>query len=147
MSINAIAIALMVAVIGLNSWRAYVHRDDVMPTKLPWVPIQVGKQRSFVNQQRDAGMFIEKVRRSAILTNQSHLFSHKDSTNGYLEYGLTSILVGAPKPVAPVVEADTVWDDGDANDEIPDIVDGGNAFSMFDAIDFGNAFGMFFGSA
>jgi hypothetical protein len=134
----------MVAVIGLNSWRAYVHRDDVMPTKLPWVPIQVGKQRSFVNQQRDAGMFIEKVRRSAILTNQSHLFSHKDSTNGYLEYGLTSILVGAPKPV---VEADIVWDDGDANDEIPDIVDGGNAFSMFDAIDFGNAFGMFFGSA
>lgn len=134
----------MVAVIGLNSWRAYLHQDDVMPTKLPWVPIQVGKQRSFVNQQRDAGMFIEKVRRSAILTNQSHLFSHKDSTNGYLEYGLTSILVGAPKPV---VEADTVWDDGDANDEIPDIVDGGNAFSMFDAIDFGNAFGMFFGSA
>ena len=134
----------MVAVIGLNSWRAYVHRDDVMPTKLPWVPIQVGKQRSFVNQQRDAGMFIEKVRRSAILTNQSHLFSHKDSTNGYLEYGLTSILVGAPKPV---VEADTVWDGGDADDQISDIVDGGNAFSLFDAIDFGNAFGMFFGSA
>jgi hypothetical protein len=115
-----------------------------MPTKLPWVPIQVGKQRSFVNQQRDAGMFIEKVRRSAILTNQSHLFSHKDSTNGYLEYGLTSILVGAPKPV---VEADTVWDGGDADDQISDIVDGGNAFSLFDAIDFGNAFGMFFGSA
>ncbi len=144
MSINAIAIALMVAVIGLNSWRAYLHQDDVMPTKLPWVPIQVGKQRSFVNQQRDAGMFIEKVRRSAILTNQSHLFSHKDSTNGYLEYGLTSILVGAPKPV---VEADTVWDGGDADDQISDIVDGGNAFSLFDAIDFGNAFGMFFGSA
>jgi hypothetical protein len=134
----------MVAVIGLNSWRAYLHQDDVMPTKLPWVPIQVGKQRSFVNQQRDAGMFIEKVRRSAILTNQSHLFSHKDSTNGYLEYGLTSILVGAPKPV---VEADTVWDGGDADDQISDIVDGGNAFSLFDAIDFGNAFGMFFGSA
>jgi hypothetical protein len=134
----------MVAVIGLNSWRAYLHQDDVMPTKLPWVPIQVGKKRSFVNQQRDAGMFIEKVRRSAILTNQSHLFSHKDSTNGYLEYGLTSILVGAPKPV---VEADTVWDGGDADDQISDIVDGGNAFSLFDAIDFGNAFGMFFGSA
>lgn len=144
MSINAIAIALMVAVIGLNSWRAYLHQDDVMPTKLPWVPIQVGKQRSFVNQQRDAGMYVEKVRRSAILTNQSHLFSHKDSTNGYLEYGLTSILVGAPKPV---VEPEIIWSGGDADDQISDIVDGGNAFSLFDAIDFGNAFSTFFGSA
>jgi hypothetical protein len=145
MDINAIAMWLMVSVIGLYTWRAYLHQGDVMPSKLPWVPIQVGKQRSFVNQQRDAGMHIEKVRRSAILTNQSHLFSHKDSTNGYLEYGLTSILIGPPRPV---VEPEIIWSGGDADDQISDVVDGGNAFSMFDAIDFGNAFSVFFvGSA
>ncbi len=127
----------MTVIIGLNSWRAYLHQDDVMPTKLPWVPIQVGKQRSFVNQQRDAGMYVEKVRRSAILTNQSHLFSHKDSTNGYLEYGLTSILVAPPKPV---LLPESNWDAGNAESEIPDVIDGGNAFSLFDVIDFGSAF-------
>jgi hypothetical protein len=144
MDINAIVMWLMVSVIGLYTWRAYLHMGDPPPSTLPWVPIDANKQRSFVNQTRDAGMYVERVRRAAILSNPSRLFSFKGSTNGYLEYGLTSILVGAPKPV---VEPEIIWSGGDADDQISDIVDGGNAFSLFDAIDFGNAFSTFFGSA
>jgi hypothetical protein len=139
MNINAIALGLMALVIGLYTWRAYLHRDDPPPSTLPWVPIDVNKPRSFVNMTRDAGMFIERVRRSAILSGPG-VFSYKDSTNGYLEYSLTGILVGPPKPVCPV-PPNVVWSDGTATDEICDNVDAGGAFGMYDAIDFGGAAG------
>lgn len=131
---------LMAVVIGLYSWRAYLHQDDYVPSALPWVPIDVNKHRSFTSMTRDAGMYIERMRRSAILSNHSHVFSFKGSTNGYLEYGLTSILVGAPEPVCPA-EENVVWSDGGAADEICDIVDAGGAFGGYDAIDFGGAAG------
>ena len=140
MNINVIVLGLLFTVIGLYSWRAYLHQDDAPPSFLPWVPIQVGKERSFVNQTRDAGMFIERTRRTAIISNQPSIFSYKGSTNGYLEYGLSGICVCPPKPICPVAP-NVVWSDGDADDEICDIVDAGGAFGMYDAVDFGGAAG------
>ena len=140
MNINVIVLGLLFTVIGLYSWRAYLHQDDAPPSFLHWVPIRVGKERSFVNQTRDAGMFIERTRRTAIISNQPSIFSYKGSTNGYLEYGLSGICVCPPKPICPVAP-NVVWSDGDADDEICDIVDAGGAFGMYDAVDFGGAAG------
>jgi len=140
MNINVIVLGLLFTVLGLYSWRAYLHQDDAPPSFLPWVPIRVGKERSFVNQTRDAGMFIERTRRAAILSNPSTFFSYKASTNGYLEHGLTGILVGIPKPVCPPAP-NVIFSNGDADDEICDIVDSGGAFGGYDAVDFGGAAG------
>jgi len=140
MNINVIVLGLLITVLGLYSWRAYLHQDDAPPSFLPWVPIRVGKERSFVNQTRDAGMFIERTRRAAILSNPSTFFSYKASTNGYLEHGLTGILVGIPKPVCPPAP-NVIFSNGDADDEICDIVDSGGAFGGYDAVDFGGAAG------
>lgn len=140
MNINLIVLGVLFTLLGLYSWKAYTTSSGSTPNFLPWVPIQVGKQRSFVNQTRDAGMFIERTRRAAILSNPSTFFSYKASTNGYLEHGLTGILVGLPKPVCPVAP-NVVWSDGDADDNICDNVDAGGAFGGYDVIDFGGAAG------
>lgn len=129
----------MFTLLGLYSWKAYTTPEST-PNFLPWVPIQVGKQRSFVNQTRDAGMFIERTRRTAIISNQSFIPSYKGSTNGYLEYGLSGICVCPPKPVCPVAP-NVVWSDGDADDEICDNIDAGGAFGGYDVVDFGGAAG------
>ena len=128
---------LMAMVIGLYSWRAYLHQDDPAPSQLPWVPIDVNKHRSFTSMTRDAGMYIERVRRQAIIGNP-YVFSYKDSTNGYLEAGLTGICVCAPRAVCPAAP-NVVWSDGVADEEICDTVDAGGALGMYDTIDFGGA--------
>jgi hypothetical protein len=140
MNINVIVLGLLLTVLGLYSWKAYSQPIESVPTFLPWVPIQVGKQRSFVNQTRDAGMSIERTRRTAIISNQSSTFSYKGSTNGYLEYGLSGICICPPKPICPVAP-NVVWSDGDADDVICDNVDAGGAFGGYDVIDFGGAAG------
>lgn len=140
MNINVIVLGLLLTVIGLYSWKAYSQPIESVPTFLPWVPIQVGKQRSFVNQTRDAGMSIERTRRTAIISNQSSTFSYKGSTNGYLEYGLSGICICPPKPICPVAP-NVVWSDGDADDVICDNVDAGGAFGGYEVIDFGGAAG------
>jgi hypothetical protein len=140
MNINAVAVWLLAAIVGLYTWRAYLHQDDPPPSELPWVPIDVRKTKVYVSQTKDAGMHVEYSRRLAILRNKPLVPSYKDSTNGYLEYSLTGIgyrppesVCGPPKPV--------IWSDGDADDEICDIVDAGGAFGMYEAIDFGGAAG------
>jgi hypothetical protein len=140
MNINVIVLGLLLTVLGLYSWKAYSQPIESVPTFLPWVPIQVGKQRSFVNQTRDAGMSIERTRRTAIISNQSSTFSYKGSTNGYLEYGLSGICICPPKPICPVAP-NVVWSDGDADDVICDNVDAGGAFGGYEVIDFGGAAG------
>jgi hypothetical protein len=140
MNINVIVLGLLLTVLGLYSWKAYSQPIESVPTFLPWVPIQVGKQRSFVNQTRDAGMSIERTRRTAIISNQSSTFSYKGSTNGYLEYSLSGICICPPKPVCPAAP-NVVWSDGDADDVICDNVDAGGAFGGYDVIDFGGAAG------
>ncbi len=143
MDINAIVLLLMASVVGFYTWRAFLHKDDPLPSGLPWVPIDANKHRSFVSMTRDAGMYTERTRRTAIISNPNANYGYKGSTNGSLEWNfLTSICVCPPRgeavcPPAPNV----VWSDGDAGDEICDGVDAGGAFGGYDAVDFGGAGG------
>jgi hypothetical protein len=147
MNINVLVMALLSAIIGLYTWRAFLHQNEPPPSQLPWVPIDVNKQRSFVNQTRDAGMYTERARRVAIIGNPTGVFSYKGSTNGSLEWNfLTGICVcpgRLPQPVEPVCPPapNVVLSAGDADDEICDNIDAGGAFGGYEAIDFGGATG------
>jgi hypothetical protein len=142
MDINAIVLLLMVSMVGLYTWRAFLHMDDPPPSQLPWVPLDVNKPRSFVNKTNDAGMFIERVRRTAIIGNPSGSVGFKGSTNGSLEWNfLTSVCVCPPRKEVCPPAPNVVWSDGDADDEICDNVDAGGAFGMYDVVDFGGAGG------
>lgn len=140
MNINAAVLWLMVAIVGLYSWRAYLHQDDPPPSHLPWVPIDVRKTKVYVSQTKDAGMYTEFQRRTAIIGNPTRGVSYKDSTNGSLEYGLTGICI-CPKEVCPPDPAPVIWSNGDADDTICDGVDAGGAFGGYDVVDFGGAAG------
>lgn len=141
MNINLLVVGLIAVLVSYYAYTGFLNRDKPPPSELPWVPIQVGKSRSFVNQVRDAGMFTEATRRKAIIRNPDAKFSYKDSTNGAMEwYFLSSVCVcpGRIKPICPSAP-DVVWSDGDANDEICDIVDAGGAAGMYDIVNFGGA--------
>jgi len=93
MGINAIVLGLMAIAILLYSVQAYQSAETV-PTDLPWVPIQAGKTRSFHSQTRDASMYTERMRRTAIISNPDLIVGNKGSTNGSLEWNfLTGICV------------------------------------------------------
>lgn len=142
MNINVVVMALLTAIIGLYSWRAFLHKDEPPPSQLPWVPLDVNKPRSFVNKTSDAGLHIERIRRTAIIGNPSGAVSYKGSTNGSLEWNfLTSVCVCPPKQVCPTEPSPVVWSNGDANDEICDNVDAGGAFGGYDVVDAGGALG------
>ena len=140
MNINAAVLWVMVAIVGLYSWRAYLHQDEPPPSLLPWVPIDVRKTKVYVSQTKDAGMYTEFQRRTAIIGNPSRGVSYKDSTNGSLEFGLTGICVCPPRQVCGPPEP-VIWSNGDADDTICDGVDAGGAFGGYDTIDFGGAAG------
>ena len=139
MNINAAAIWLLAAIVGLYAWRAYLHRDEPPPSELPWIPIDVRKNKVYVSKTKDAGMFVEYQRRVANIRNRPLIPSYKGADNGWLDYGLTGIclcpkaICGPPEPV--------IWSAGDADDQICDNVDAGGAFGMYDEIDFGGAAG------
>lgn len=138
MNINAIVLGLMSLLAGFYAWKAYFHVEgSEAPSMLPWVPIDVRKNKVYVSQTRDAGMFTERSRRLAVLTNQPGTFSYKGSTNGYLEYALTALCV-CPANICPPAP-NVVWDGGNAESEVCDIVDGGDAYTEADVVDFGNA--------
>lgn len=141
MDINVIAVALLVTVLGFYTWKAFLRKDAPPPTGLPWVPIDANKPRTFVNKTSDAGLHIERVRRTAIIGNPTGNFSYKGSTNGSLEWNfLTSICVCPPRgPVCPPEPTPVIWSNGDADDEICDNVDAGGAFGGYDVVDFGGA--------
>jgi len=138
MDINVLAMAFMMSVLGFYTLKYFFRKDDDPPSQLPWVPIDVNKQRTFVNQTRDAGMFTERARRVAILKNHGDTFSYKGSDNGYLESLLTGIAF-LPGEVCPAEPIPVIWSNGDADDDICDIVDAGGAFGGYDSIDFGGA--------
>jgi hypothetical protein len=142
MNNNVIVAALLTAIIGLYSWRAFLHQNEPPPSQLPWVPIDANKHRSFVNKTSDAGLYIERVRRTAIIGNPSGNVGYKGSTNGSLEWNfLTSVCVCPPRqPICPPAP-NVVWSSGDANDEICDVVDAGGAFGGYEVVDTGGAFG------
>ena len=127
---------IMLAALGYFMTYAFFHGDKPPPSQLPWVPIDVRKNKVYVSQTRDAGMYIERTRRTAIIGNKDG----KVGPSGYLDAFLTAICV-CPVPFVPICPPapDVVWDGGNASSEICDIVDGGNAQSEYDAIDFGNA--------
>ena len=141
MNINYIVLGVLALVAAFFTSKSYFRLDDSVPSQLPWVPIDVRKNKVYVSQTRDAGMFTERQRRVAIIGNKPGVFSYKDSTNGYLEYALTAILASPfiPTPVCPPAP-NVIWNGGNATSEVCDIVDGGTAFSDADAVDFGNAF-------
>ena len=141
MNINLLMIGLMVVVIGYQAYNAYLSMDEPEKPRLPWVPIDVRKTKHYVSQTRDAGMYIERQRRIAVIGNREFFPSYKGSTNGSLEYYLTSICVCPPKDVCPPDPEPVVWSAGDADDEICDNVDAGGAFGMYDIVDFGGAAG------
>lgn len=135
MNINVLVVALLTAIIGLYSWRAFLHQNDPPPSQLPWVPIDVNKPRSFVNKTSDAGMYTERARRVAIISNPQPFYGFKGSTNGSLEWNfLTSVCVCPPrKPICP--EICGVDDGGNATSDVCDYIDG-NGTDVFDG---GNA--------
>ena len=141
MSLNLIALGLMVVFVGYHAVQAYLSPKDPDKPMLPWVPIDVRRTKHYVSQTRDAGMYIERQRRVAIIGNQPLSPSYKGSTNGSLEYYLTGICVCPPKQVCPPEPSPVIWSDGDADDVICDNVDAGGAFGMYDIIDFGGAAG------
>jgi hypothetical protein len=124
MNINAIVVALLITIIGLYSWKAFSMGDKI-PSQLPWVPIDVNKPRSFVNQTRDAGMFTERTRRVAIISNPQPFYGFKGSTNGSLESNfLTSICVCPSKgPICPT-DGYVIDDGGNATSDVCDYIDG-----------------------
>lgn len=143
MDINAIVVLMMVSVIGFYTWKAFLRKDDPPPSQLPWVPIDANKPRSFVSMTRDAGMYTERTRRTAIISNPKGVYGYKGSTNGSLEWNfLTSICV-CPQRKEDVCPAppNVVWSNGDADDQICDNIDAGGAFGMYDGVDFGGATG------
>jgi hypothetical protein len=128
MNINYIVTGLFVLLILYYNWKV---KADPIPSELPWVPIQVGKARSFVNQVRDAGMFTEMTRRQAVIGNP-------DGRYGSLDFLLTGICVCPPKDVCPPAP-DVVWYGENADDDVCDIVDAGGAAGMYDIVNFGTA--------
>lgn len=134
MNINVLVMALLATIVGLYTWKAYLHRDDPAPSQLPWVPIDVNKPRSFVNQVRDAGLYTERTRRAAIINNPTPVFSYKGSTNGSLEVYFLSSILTTPRPViCPAPEY--IADGGNVDSEVCDILDGSGS----DVLDFGDS--------
>lgn len=133
-NINMIVVLLLTAIVGLYSWKSFYRKDDSIPSQLPWVPIDVNKPRSFVNQTRDAGMYTERARRVAIISNPTPFYGFKGSTNGSLEWNfLTSVCVCPSRKVCPA-DGNVVDDGGNATSDICDYVDG-NGEDVFDGGD------------
>lgn len=133
MGINAIVLGLMAAALLLFAYQASATGDKP-PTDLPWVPIQVGKTRSFHSQTRDASMYTERTRRTAIISNPNLVVGNKSSGNGSLEWNfLTGICVCPPRKRCFVNE---LVDGGYYDADSCNVLDG-----MGDEVaDFGNAF-------
>ena len=132
--------SILALILGGYAWKAWgVTSDMPEPNFLPFVPLDVRKNKVYVSQTKDAGMFIERQRRVAIIGNQSRLVGYKGFDNGSLEFGLTGICVCPPKQVCPAEPEPVIWSNGDADDQICDDVDAGGAFGMYDVVDFGGA--------
>lgn len=141
MDINAIVLLMMVSMIGLYTWRAFLHKDEPPPSALPWVPIDANKRRSFVNQTRDAGMFTERARRVAIIGSNNcgvdiNPTFQKHFSNGVMETFLTGIcavdkrvpvVVPPLPPVSPSFGWDVIVDGTFADNSLQDVIVEGNS--------------------
>ena len=142
MDINVLVVVLLGSLIGFYSWKSFFRKESENPEQLPWVPIDANKHRSFVNQTRDAGMYTERTRRSAIISNPNGVYGYKGSTNGSLEWNfLTSVCVCPVRKEVCPPEENVILSSGDAKDETCDVIDAGGAFGGYDVIDTGGAVG------
>lgn len=124
---------------------AYYHsKSPELPRRLPWVPIDVSKHRSFVNKTRDAGMFTEQARRVAILgantcglyMDPQRSFWNKSFSNGVMETMLTAVCPAVFKRRCPTEPTRANYDGGDATNDSCAVVYDGNSGPLFD---FGDA--------
>lgn len=144
MNINVIAMGILTLILGGYVWKAWSATPDTPMTNfLPFVPIDVRKNKVYVSQTKDAGMFIERQRRTAIIRNPNLKPSYMDSTNGSMEWNfLTGICVCDNRiQRCPAEPTPVIWDANGAEPEICDIVDAGGAFGGYDVIDAGGAAG------
>jgi len=124
MNINYIMIGLMTVAVGLLISNAISNRDKPIPNLPPFlVPVETGKTKKYVSMTRDAGMYTERARRSAIIGIPDPRYGYKGSTNGSLEWNfLTSVCTTCPFPrVCPTVYETAVG--GDAGDETCVVID------------------------
>lgn len=137
MGLNAIALGLLALAILLHVYSVY-QGESKAPTDLPWVPIQAGKTRSFHSQTRDASMYTERMRRTAIISNPDLVVGNKSSGNGSLEWNfLTGICTCPPRKrkICPTVFelSDGQYVDADSCNVLDgmgtDILDLGDAFT------------------
>lgn len=135
MNINTLVVGLLSVAILLHVSNVYFSYGGPPPSELPWVPIQVGKARSFVNQTSDASMATEALRRTAIIRNPNAIFGYKGSTNGSLEWNFLTGICICPDRGFRCPENPIILDAGDAGDEVCDILDGEGT----DVLDFGNS--------
>ena len=150
MNINFIVVALLTTILGLSSWKAFLHQTDPPPSQLPWVPIDANKHRSFVNKTSDAGMFTERQRRVAIIGANSCGVDMKPPfqrhfNNGVVETFLTGICaVTKPKPIVlpdppnppnPSFGWDVIIDGTFANSFLQTVTVEGNGGPSFVTID------------
>ena len=135
MNINVLVLGLLALLLGSYAWKAYsVPPDAPTPNFLPFVPIDVRKTKVYVSPTKDASMYTERTRRTAIISNPRGVYSYKDSTNGSLEWNfLTSVCVCPSRIVCPPPEF--IADAGNATSEVCDIIDGSGA----DVLDFGDS--------
>lgn len=120
--------------IMLTTWAYFSHNPETIkinPLSLPWVPIDVRKNKVYVSMTKDASMFTERTRRVAIIGGP-RVVGYRDSTNGYLEAGLTSLCVCPARCRAH----DAVYDADGAGDQTDVCLLDGNGDAVVDA---GNA--------
>lgn len=135
MGLNAIALGLLALAILLHVY-SVSQSEPKAPTELPWVPIQAGKTRSFHSQTRDASMYTERMRRTAIISNPDLVVGNKSSGNGSLEWNfLTGICVCPPRKQVVCPPPEYIADAGNATSDVCDIIDGSGS----EVLDFGDS--------
>lgn len=96
----------MTVAVGLLVTNALYKAETPNPELPPFlVPVETGKTKKYVSMTRDAGMYTERTRRSAIIGIPDPRYGYKGSTNGSLEWNfLTSVCTTCQFPrVCPTV--------------------------------------------
>ena len=137
MNINVLVVGLLALLLGSYAWKAWSAGPDTPEHHfLPFVPIDVRKTKVYVSPTKDASMYTERARRTAIISNPQGVYGSKDSTNGSLEWNfLTSVCVCPPRNLQVCPPPEYIADAGQSSSEVCDILDG----SGTDVLDFGDS--------
>lgn len=137
MNINVLVMGILALILSGYAWKAYMTPVDApAPNFLPFVPIDVRKTKVYVSPTKDASMYTERARRTAIISNPQGVYSYKGSTNGSLEWNfLTSVCVCPPRNQQVCPPPEYIADAGNATSDVCDILDG----SGTEVLDFGDS--------